>query len=482
MCAEAFPRLRLPGRLAGEAESLPTGPFALGVLLSAMCAGVGVFLLIAVRSGDVGADYWWTRGLYHMRFRADVLAAVAVTAVHAIGLLIHLHMTGAPTPRDSHHRAALVLIAQGCAAAACLSADLIALIFMVQSAVVALWLLARLDDSGAANRMLATVYAPGMLLILAALLMWQLAGDTSISALPFLMVAVPGPALRTIAAAIVLGLLPLVLGPPAHGWLLGLSARAPLAGYSSAVLLPLIGGATMLRLLPGSIALASAPVLAPLGFTLGVLALGWGAVRALLARELRHLAAWLSVTQAGCLLIALAAAASARATGELVAAAALQVIVAPAAIAAMWSAAGAVRVAVGTDALAGLSGLVGRTPVAGAALLLGGASLAGIPLLPGSAMQRLLLPALLHSGHGWAVVVVLLADAAIVVAVLNAFRLAFLRGGPPPGMQRLSPALSIQVGLVTLALVGLGLAHGPLTKWCDEAVRTVLSAAGSSTP
>jgi len=483
LCAEVLPRLRLPGRLAEEVEPLRRAPFALGALLSGLGIGVGAFLLVSVRAGgDLGADYWWTRELYHMRFRADVLTAAAVAAVHAAGLLVHLHMAGLPPLRDSHHRAALVLLGQGCAAAACLSADLIALLFFLQTAVVTLWMLARLDDRRAAGWMLMWAYAAGLLLTLGVLLMWQHAGDTAIPALPLLMVGAETPALRDICVLVILGLLPLVLGVPAHRWLLGLSLHAPLAGYASAVLLPLVGGVAILRLLPGAIALPLTTAAAPLGFVLGAAALIWGALRALLARELRHLAAWLSVMQAGPLLIALAATASPRATPELTAAAVLHVMVAPLGIAALWSASGAVRAAVGTDALAALSGLAGRMRMPGVALLLGGASLAGLPLLPGFLVQRHLLTALLAGGHIWAVVVILCADALALVAVLNALRLAFLRAGPPPSLRWSSPAASVQLGLVILALVGLGVAGGPLGRWSDGTVRSVLSAARSSAP
>jgi multicomponent Na+:H+ antiporter subunit A len=482
-CAEIFPRLRLPGRLGEEADSLRAGPFSLGVMASVMGMILAASLLPVIHRGEtISADYWWTRDLYHLRFQADLLAAPLVIGLHALGLLLHLHMAGLPPARFAHHRAALALIAQGCGAAACLSADIIALLFCLQLVTVALWGLGYLDDRRAANRMLATIYAAGLLLVAAALLLWQRAGDSSTAALPFLMVAASPAAHRTIGLLALFGLLPLVPGLPGHGWLPHLASRAHAAACASAVFLPLVGGVTLLRILPGSLMLPSIPVLRPVLFALSAATLLWGAARALAARELHHLAAWLTVAQGGLLLATLAAVAGPEVSPELMGAAPLQLAAASLAVAATWSAVGAVKAAVGTDTIGGLSGMIGRSPLAGAILLLGGASLAGIPPLPGFLVQRLLIPALVGDGHAWMAAVILCADLLVAAAVLNALRLVFLRAEPPPSLRWSSPWLSVQLALAGLALIAVCLQAGPVVGWSEEAARSVPSAVGSSAP
>ncbi len=288
LCAAIFPRLRVRGGPADETESLRRGPFALGAMASLMGVSLAVALLPGIpERGAIGTDYWWTRDLYHLRFRADVLAGVLVLGVHALGLLIHLQAAGLPAQAQSHRRASLLLAAQGCAAAACLSADLIALVFFLQLTVIALWLMARQRHEGAADHLLATAHTLGLLFLGAALLLWHRAGETSTGALPFLVMAVEPGALPAIGSLAILGLLPLIVGVPVHGWLPHLATRAPGAARASAVLLPLVGGAALVRVVPGLLDAPAVPALRPLGIALGLAALSWGAIRALLARRAR---------------------------------------------------------------------------------------------------------------------------------------------------------------------------------------------------
>jgi len=173
-------------------------------------------------------------------------------------------------------------------------------------------------------------------------------------------------------------------------------------------------------------------------------------------------------------LIALAAAATAAGSPRLVQGAALHLVLTPLALVALWSAAAAAAACVGTDGLAGLSGLFSRVPVAGIALLCGGLSLAGLPPLAGFQPQRLLLSALLDAGRHWTVVAVLFADLLIVVALVDAFRRAFLRG-QAPRLRWTSGWLSVPLIVSTLALLAIGIWSGPISGWGELVSREVLS-------
>jgi formate hydrogenlyase subunit 3/multisubunit Na+/H+ antiporter MnhD subunit len=452
------------------------GPFYLGALVCVMGLGLTVCLFPLTLAGrTVGADYWWTRDLYHLRFQADALSTLVVLALYGLGLLIQLHLGGQASAEGANHRAALVLAGMGCGIVAALSADLILLVFALEAALVGFWVLAWLDAPRPADRLLGTAHVGGLLMVAGVLVMWQEAGDSSLAAVPLLLITSQPAALGVIGVLILLGLTPRLACVPGHGWLPGLASSGVPAAVAPAVLVPLIGGAALLRLVPGSLLLATVPALGKLGLVLGLAALWWGAIRAWLSGELRQLASWLTVAGSGYLLVALGAAASPDAPPQLLQAAAVHLLAAPLALLAVWCSAGAVSACVGADSLAGLSGLVRKMPLAAAALLCGGLSLVGVPPLPGFQVQRLLLSGLVQSGSSWLAVAVVFADVLIVVAVVDAFRRAFLRREPPPALRWTSPWLSVNLGLGVLGLLVVGLWSAPLIRWSETVFRSVLS-------
>lgn len=476
VCVEFFPRLALRVRSEQEAQALARGPFYLGAVVCMMGLGLTVCLFPLTLAGrPVSTNYWWTRDLYHLRFHADALATLVVLALYGLGLLIQLHLAGQPSSEAAHHKAALVLTAVGCGIAASLSADLILLLFSLEAALVTLWLLASLDAPRPADHLLATAYIGGLFLLVGVLIMWQEAGDSSLPALSLLLVSAKPATLRLVGLLVLLGTVPRLVCVPGHGWLPRLTASGVAPALPTAVLLPLIGGSALVRLLPGALLLPTIPALATLSFILGLAALWWGAIRSWLSHDLRHLAAWLSVAGSAYLLIALGAAASPSPSPQLLQAAALHLLAVPLALLAVWSAAGAIHACVGADSLAGLSGLFRKMPLAAVALLCGGLSLVGLPSLAGFHPQRLLLSALLQSGMSWLVAAILLADMLIVVALLDAFRRAFLRREPPPPLRWASPWLSVSLALAVSALLVIGLWPAPVIRWSEMVFRTVLS-------
>jgi formate hydrogenlyase subunit 3/multisubunit Na+/H+ antiporter MnhD subunit len=480
LCAELFPRLSLGVHSEREAEAMRRGPFLLGALASLMGLGLAISLLPSAVSGSpLSADYWWTKDLYHLRFQADALSVPLVVALCGLGMLVHLHLAGNPLTSQPHHRAALLLLAQGCLAGCCLSADLILICYLLQLALLCLWLLVYLDAPGAANGMLSAVLVGSTAVLAGALLIWMRAGESSTAPLAMLLTAVEPSALGWMSMLILLGLLPVLASFPANGWLPRTAEEAPGPALSAALLLPLGGACLLLRLLPGAMTLALLPGLGAVALTLGVVTLWWGAIRSWLTGSLRHLAAWLTVAQAGPFLIALGAATNANAPSGIMRGAALQALAAPVGLAAVWLAANTIRGRFGTDAIPELSGLLKRAPLASLGLLIGGLSVAGLPPLPGFHVQRLLVSGLLASHSYLPAVALLGADAVIAIAVLDTLRRVLPEAQPALSARWSSPWLSASLILVIVALVLGSASQARLSGWTEQALGS-LSISGES--
>ncbi len=483
ICTELFPRLTLRVRSEQEAESLRRGPFLLGALASLMGLLLAGALLIGISPGRPAVvDFWWTRDFYHMRFQADLLSAALSAVVCAVGVLLHTLLAGVPALSHPHHRASLLLAAQGCALGACLSADLILLFFFLQATLVCLWGLVFMDGARSANQLLATVYLGSLVFLMGALLIWRRTADSSLAALPLLLVSAEPNALRVMALLVLLGILPKIASVPGHGWLPNLAGSVPFQAAAPCVLLPIVGGAALLRLLPASFMPASVSALGVVALFLGVVSLWWGAVRAWMAPTLRQLAAWLTVAQSGHLLIAVGASMSATAPSDITSAAILQLAVAPLALAVVWVGAGVIRVRFGTDALADLAGTAVTGPLALLALLAGGLSLAGVPPLPGFWVERLLVSGLIRDGHLWFSIVILGADLLIALAVLDAGRRMLPRREPAAEPRWGSLCLSLSAALGIAMLLAAGLAGPQVAGWAQAVVRNVISISMTSSP
>ena len=426
---------------------------------------VGSLFPAATRTAGPGADYWWTRDLFHLRFQADPPVLAGALVVAAIALMAHLHLAGIRAGEAAHRRAGLLLAAQGCAFGALFSADVVALLFFLDAMLVCLWLLARSAAPRGADRLLSIAYAGSLLLGAGLAVLWVQAGDSSTLSLGLLLLSQEPTRLKGAAALLLLGLAPRLGAFPGHGWVPSLSPAGPgIAGVCVALLAP-VGAVVLLRLLPGSIMLPTVPGFSGLAFALGLVAVLWGAVRVWAAADLRGLAAWLTVVQAGHLLCALGAAAAPMGSPGALRAAAVQVLAAPVALVCVWTVASAVAARAGSDTYAGVSGLWRRMPGAGLVLLAGGLSLAGLPPLAGWWVQRGLLAGVWGVGHPVWAVLIGLADLVVALSVVNAFRLIFLRREPPPPVSESSAWLSLQVALPALALVVLGVWPALVTGW-----------------
>ena len=476
LAAALFPRFTMGARSAREAGELERGPLLFGALTSAMGLSLAIRITSLVARGEpVTANYLWTRDLYHLRFQADPFSAAIALLVCGLGLPMFLHLAGQEGRPRPHHRAALLLLAQGCVMAAAAAADLILLVFLLGVAVAALCLLVSLESSQRGQAMLLNGHLVWLAVLFAALLMWRQSGDTSLTQLPLLLLTKDPSALRAVALLVLLGLTPLLAGAPGYGrWMAAVKAAPSLAGMT-AVLLVVAGGVALVRLLPGSLVLPAVPGLATLSLWTGLIVLFTGALGAWRADDLRGRAGWLTVAQAGYLLLALAGASGPSASPAFLEAAALHLGLAPLALLTIWLASLTVLSRTRTDTLVGLSGLFRKMPLAGLAWLVGGLSLVGAPPLAGFREQSLLLSAV-AGDRAWALLAALLAgDLLIVYVVLDTFRRVYLRGQPPPDVRPTSPGLDVPLLLLVLVIVVAGVWSGPLERWADLICRTALT-------
>jgi len=474
--AALFPRFTIATHSPREAEQMERAPLYFAVLTNVLGLSLAIRLTFLLAHGETAtADYLWTRDLYHLRFQADAISVVASLLVHSCGLVMFLHLAGSPAQPHLHRRAALLLLAQGFLITTATAADLVLLVFCLALTVVTLSLLISLDAPPRRDALLLNTHLAWLAVLLGAMLMWRQSGDTSLAQLPFLLLTKDPSALRAASLLALFGLLPLLAGAPGYGrWMRTVKAAPGLAGLA-AVLLMLAGGVALLRLLPGSLLLPAVPGLGAASLWAAVIVLWGGALAAWRADDLRGRAGWLTVAQAGYLLLAITGATGPDAHPAFLQAAALHIALAPLGLLAIWAAALTVLARARGDTLAGLSGLFGRMPLSGLAWLVGGLSLVGLPPLAGFREQSLLLSAV-AAERSWALLAALLAaDVLIAYVVLDSFRRVFLRGQPPPDLRRSSLALQLPLLLTTLALVVAGVWSGPWQGWADLAYRTVLT-------
>lgn len=472
--AALLPRLAVQAHSEREAEALRRGPWTLAALTCLMGMAVCARLIMVTPGGArVIADYWWTRDLYHLRFQADVFSSVVACLIHLAGLLLCWHLFAAGDAARAHQCAPLLLIALGAAVGIALSADLLVLVFFLFLLVTPLWGLFRLAAPQAGNWFMGAAYLGGLLVLLAVLLAWQQAGDTSMVQLPLLLLTRPPGTLGVVAALALVGLLPLLPAVPGHGWLLALSASTPATG-AVAALVAMAGGTVLLRLLPGLLLLPAIPGVSVLAILLGLATLWWGIARAWFAGDLRGRAAWATVSGSGYLLLALGEAGGPGGSAVFPAAAAVFLAATPLGLLAVWLSSSAVLARAGTDTLAGLSGLLRQMPSGGLGLLAGGLSVCGLPGTVGFHAQRALISGILAEGYWALAAAVIAADAALALIVIDSFRRAFLRGRPPalrPGL----PALGAPLVLLTLGIMAAGVWGGPLVHWSESVARAALS-------
>ncbi len=242
--------------------------------------------------------------------------------------------------------------------------------------------------------------------------------------------------------------------PPAHG-----GAASPVSALLSALVVK-ASFYLLLRLWFGIYAPLTTAAAAQLLGALGAAAVVWGSVQALRQERLKMLVAYSTVAQLGYLFLVFPLATG---TGPAAAAAAwggalLQVLAHGLAKAAMFAAAGAMVLAAGRDAVAGLGGVGARLPLSLFAFALAGVTLMGLPPSGGFTAKWLLLRAALASGQWWWAAVLVVGGLLAAAYVFRVLRQAFLpveaasTGGVPRSLE--FAALALALGGVLLGLFG----------------------------
>ncbi len=474
--AAVFPSLKILPHSSREAKALERGACHFGALVSLLGLSLSVRLLARLARGEtVRADYLWTHDLYHLRFQADALTAAAALVVYGAGLLIFIHLIHGGEARYAQRAAPLLLLAQGGIVALAASADVILLVFCLGAAVFSLALLLSSDTPAHRRGLLLNGHLAWSLVLLAAMLLWRQADDTSMAQIPLLVLTKPPLSLRAIALVGLFGAAPLLAGAPGYGRWPAAAKAAPAQGALGAVLLVVAGGVILSRLLPGSLLLPTVPGVEGAARWLGLALLWGGALAAWRAHDLRGRAGWLTAAQAGYPLLAVAGAAGPGGAEAFLRTAALHLVTVPLALLALWLAVLTVLQRARTDTVMGLSGLFGKLPLAGLAFLAGGLSLAGMPPLAGFREQLLLLRATAAYHSFFLSGVILAADAVIAAVVLDSFRRVFLRGQPPSDIGRNSLALALPLVVILAALLVAGIWPGPWQAWAETTWRTALT-------
>jgi len=312
----------------------------------------------------------------------------------------------------------------------------------------------------------------GAVLLLAGLLgLWAVTGSTDLYGLAGRLEHVAPGQLRWLLGLLLAGLAVKLGLFPVHGWLPDTYRTAPLpAVIAMAGAMMGAGIYALVRLVftafPATLLLPWAGFL----LTWAVVTQLYGALMALVQREVRRLAAYSTMSQMGYVLLGVA---SVHALG--LAGSVMHVVTHGLAKALLFMAVGALLVRAGTEQLGELGGLAARMPLTAAATLVAVLSLAGVPLLAGFHSEWLILAGGFGSGY------VILAAAATLGSVLtaayglNLVRRAFF--GPLPRalaeVNEAPGAIAGTMAVTGLAVLLVGLVPSPIVGLVSRALAVV---------
>ena len=271
----------------------------------------------------------------------------------------------------------------------------------------------------------------------------------------------PNLATWTAAALMSVGLLIKTAVFPLHFWLPPAHANAP--APVSAALSALVVKVSLYLLLRLWFAVFEDLLNVPLGQLVGVMATAaifGGSIQAILQRRLKMLIAYSTVAQLGYVLLLVPLAIPAPGRDDAIwhfdafAAGMYHALAHALAKAAMFLAAGAVMMSLGSDRLRHLPGMASKLPVSTFAFALAGVSLMGLPPSGGFVAKWFMINAALETGQWWWAVVFLLGGLLTAVYVFLVLRYAFLPSRPPAFRP---PPRVIEYAALACALLALGI-------------------------
>ncbi len=322
-----------------------------------------------------------------------------------------------------------------------------------------------------ALRMLTLGGVASALTLLGVGLIGRAAGDLRLATLPIAHISMPGVASAGIAFVIV-GLAVKATAAPVHAWAAAALGRG---GAVAGLWVGAIGvvGALLVMTRLSAYAVAAPELGAGVSATLAVLggaSVVIGSVQAVGARTLPRLATYACISQAGCVLVAIALGSPAGFAAALV-----QLLALAAAALAMFGGAAVGRI----RDLAMLDGFWQRAPLASVAITAGTLSLMGAPMTLGFLGRWRLIEAGVGVGWWWAPLLVIIASLAGVFYGGRLIERIYFRranrtfeGEASPWRFAVAPSL-----ICAILTIALGLAPAVLLRWSDAAAGMLTGAA-----
>ncbi|MGE0596617.1 MAG: proton-conducting transporter membrane subunit [Hyphomonadaceae bacterium] len=412
-----------------------------------------------------------------LALRADGVGLFAAPMVLLAGALT-IFAAGARLKQDYDKRVAPFAVALGLIvsagwAGALLAPDLFTLAIAAQLGWLAGAGLIALRGGGdgltGAFRMLVVGGVATALMLIGAALIARGAGGGDLHALSAA-AASAGPGLAAGVGFVLIGLAAMAGVAPLHAWVGPAFTRA---GAVAAMVLGVVGACGALLLLVRVAAFASAAPAIANGVSTALLALGLisvviGSAQAIGARNLRRLAAYAGVAQAGYILVSAS-------LGSPAGFAAALVQILAFGVSAMALLAGA-SVIGGNGALDALDGLARRAPLTSAAMLAGVLNLMGAPLTLGFLGRWRLIEAGVGSGWWWSAGAVIAASLAAVFYGGRLIERIYFRRASQPGNERRLWNIVVAPALVAaIAGVALGLGPGNLLRAADAAAAQAMA-------
>ncbi len=380
-------------------------------------------------AGSETTEITWVDGLdLALRFRTDALAMLMTLLVSGIGVLVFAYATAYFAP-DAAGRARFpaTLLAFSMSMLGLVLADSVwtLFVFWELTSITSFLLVGHKSTSptvlDAARRALMITAGGGLVLMVGLLVLVDVAGTSTLSALE----PVEGSAASLAAALIMVGAATKSAQIPFHIWLPGaMAAPTPVSAY--------LHSATMVKAGVFLVAVLG-PVLADngvwmiSGLVFGISSMLWGAIGALRHDDAKLILAWGTVSQLG-LLITLLSLGTAKGVF-----AAISLLFAHALFkAALFIVVGEIDVRTGTRSITELGGLASKMPLAAVVAVAAGASMAGVPPLLGFAAKEAAVEAALElDGPLFAVAgLSILVGAVLTVAYTTRLLLGLFGSGP----------------------------------------------------
>ena len=396
------------------------------------------------------ASVSWVSGLdLELAFAVGPLASVLTIVVSGIGVLVFTYAAGYFTSTSGTARFAATLLGFSAAMVGLVWADSIWTLFLFWelTSITSFLLVGHKTTDAtarlAARRALLITVTGGLALLAGFVIIADEAGTARLSE----MGPVEGVAGGVAAVLVLVGAATKSAQVPFHIWLPGaMAAPTPVSAY--------LHSATMVKAGVVLVAL-SHPILAgaapwkPVGVTLGLITMVWGAIGALRHTDGKLILAWGTVSQLGLMIAMLAVG-----TGKAVFAAVALLVAHAVFKAALFMVVGEIDVRAGTRDITQLSGLRRRMPVAAAVGAASAASMAGVPPLLGFPAKEAAVEAAigLSGAELWLVTAGVVGGSVLTVAYTTRLILGLF--GDVPGMPDTEVSASLRAMTAPIGTLG----------------------------